>query len=222
MSSVAKRTIMPTISINSIEEQLHKRLAYPYVWDRRQNDAFDQRTNFIYNVVAFDKLLAQANARFADSPQHDALFNYALNRWYNFWSARAVEAIFCSLNRVEQAKSKDRLVDFSIDGILFDHKTSVFPKRYPHSFVQAQQRPCDLLQWLYANQSQQQRKHLKNRLFIVLHAQDGEHWKLKAQIAWLRRHIQQYVAAFDVQRMHTLAFADGSTALADVIWAVQA
>lgn len=214
--------IMQTISIKQIEEQLHKRLSYPYKWDRRQNDSFDERTNFIYNIVCFDELLTHTTARFANDPQRETIFNYTLNRWYNFWSARAVEAIFCSLDRVKPAPQRnDRFADFSIDGTVFDHKTTVFPKNYAKSFTQAQQQPRDLIAWLYANQSQEQRKHLKNRLFIVLYAQDGEHWKLKAQITWLRKHIQLYVADFDVQRMPRLTFEDSSTALSDVIWGVQ-
>jgi len=38
---------------------------------------------------------------------------------------------------------------------------------------------------------------LKNRLFIVLHSSDGEHWKLKAEISWLKERIEKYMSGFN-------------------------
>ena len=32
---------------------------------------------------------------------------------------------------------KDRLVDFTIDGVTFDHKTSIFPKNFPYPIDEA-------------------------------------------------------------------------------------
>jgi len=78
------------------------------------------------------------------------LFNYALNRWYNFWSARAVEQIFCSLVGVKPAKNlKDRLVDFQLHDIKFDHKTSVFPRQYAKTLDYAKKNQADLIQPAY-------------------------------------------------------------------------
>jgi len=36
------------IEINEIETELKKRLKYPYLWGRKQNNDYDHRTNFIY------------------------------------------------------------------------------------------------------------------------------------------------------------------------------
>ena len=83
------------LEISDIEIQLRKRLVYPYKWDRKQNNSFDNITNFIYQVADFDDLLAQTKTRFESNPNYNTILNYALNRWYNFWSARAVEEIFC-------------------------------------------------------------------------------------------------------------------------------
>lgn len=206
-----------------IQRQLRKRLVYPYNWNRKQNDLFDNMTGFIYQIADFDVLLKQVQTTFRGDPNYNTMFNYTLNRWYNFWSAKAIEEVFCSLNRVEPAKNrKDRLIDFQIDGITFDHKTSVFPRRYNQSLEYARKNPRNLITWLYRNQSQEQRKHLKNRLFIVLYAHSGEHWKLKAEIVWLQEHIQLYVQNFNSETLHKFSFEnDGGMTLSDIIWGIK-
>ena len=90
---------------------------------RVQNDLFDNQTRFVYRVPAFDDVMAQLERRFSTSPSRDAFFNYALNRRYEFWSARAVEEIFCGLDGVTAAKNQyDRLVDFTLNGVRFDQQ----------------------------------------------------------------------------------------------------
>ena len=184
--------------LNQIETELKKRLAYPYKWGRKQNDHFDKLTNFVYHIPTFDETLKEIENRFRKDKEHRNISNYALNRWYNFWSAQAVEKIFCSLPNVKPAiDEKDRLVDFTIDGVTFDHKTSIFPKNFPYQIKDAISKTDELIKWLYKNQSQQQRKHLKNRLFIVLYSSTGEHWKLKAEISWLKERIEKYMKGFN-------------------------
>jgi hypothetical protein len=209
------------MNIQERERELKKRWSHPYRWGGVQKDRRDQATNFIYRIPRFDDVLAEINRKFGQNPQHEAWSNYALNRWYNFWSARAVEEIFCSLDGVTPAKDKrDRLVDFNIGNTHFDHKTSIFPKGFGRDLSYALNRPHELIEWLYQNQSQEGRKHLKNRLFIVLHASDGEHWKLKAEISWLKTLIETYVEDFDPGKLYRLSF-ERDTPLADVIWAVK-
>ena len=206
-----------------IESELKKRLTYPYKWGRKQNNEFDKLTNFIYRTFLFDDVIKEINSRFKKDKEHQNISNYALNRWYNFWSAQAVEKIFCSLPNVKAVlDSKDKLVDFTIDGVTFDHKTSVFPKNFPHSIKDAVKKTDELIKWLYKNQSQQQRKHLKNRLFVVLYSPDGEHWKLKAEISWLKERIAKYMEGFNPHYLLKFPLEPGHQTLADVIWAVKA
>jgi len=80
-----------------IESELKKRLKYPYKWGRKQNDQFDKLTNFVYKISEFEVVLREIDNRFNKDKEHKNISNYALNRWYNFWSAQAVEKIFCSL-----------------------------------------------------------------------------------------------------------------------------
>ncbi|MBN1638021.1 MAG: hypothetical protein JW866_03580 [Ignavibacteriales bacterium] len=207
------------LDLNRIELELNKRIVYPYIWGKKQNNEDDRLTNFIYDIDTFEDLIVEIDKRFKDKSNYKSILNYTLNRWYNYWSAKAVEFIFCSLPGVVAAKdARDRLIDFSIEGINFDHKTSVFPRKYPDSFEFAKKNPKDLCEWLYKNQSQENRKHLKNRIFIVLFSSDGEHWKLKSNIFLLKQKIELYIKDFDKNKLLTIQHKDGNTALSDIIW----
>ena len=210
------------IDLIRIENELKKRLSYPYKWGRKQNDEFDKLTNFVYKIAEFESVLKEIQSRFKIDNEHKHISNYALNRWYNFWSAQAVEKIFCSLPNVKPAlDEKDRLVDFTIDGVTFDHKTSIFPKNFPYGIEDAIKKTNELIIWLYKNQSQQQRKHFKNRLFIVLYSSDGEHWKLKSEIAWLKEKIENYMKGFNPHYLLKFPLEKNQETLADVIWTIR-
>src|SRR4030066_867144 len=206
----------------TIENELKKRLAYPYKWGRKQNDLYDKLTNFVYKIPSFEGILKETESRFRKDKEHQNIANYALNRWYNFWSAQAVEKIFCSLPNVRPAlDEKDKLVDFTIDGVTFDHKTSIFPKNFPYPIEEEIKKTEELILWLYKHQSQQQRKHLKNRLFIVLYSSDGEHWKLKAEIFWLKERIEKYMQGFNPHYLLKFTLEKNQETLSDVIWAIR-
>jgi hypothetical protein len=209
------------LNLLQIENELKKRLTYPYKWGRKQNNYFDKLTNFVYNISEFDEVIKEINNRFKTDKEHQNISNYALNRWYNFWSAHAIEKIFCALPNVKPAlDSRDRLVDFTIDGVTFDHKTSIFPKNFPYKIKDAIKKTDELIKWLYKHQSQQQRKHLKNRLFIVLYSPDREHWKLKAEILWLKERIEKYMGGFNHNYLLKFQFEKDKYTLADIIWSI--
>jgi hypothetical protein len=204
-----------------IETELKKRLDIPYLWGMKQNDIYDSMTNFIYNITDFNELLNTIKERFEKKERYGVIYNYALNRWFNFWSAHAVEYIFCSMPNVIPAKNKnDKLVDFEIQGIRFDHKTTVYPKKYNKTLKEARANPVDLVGWLYENQSQQKRMHLKNRLFIVLHARNGKHWKLKAEVVWLKGLIEKYLSKFNTKNLIKYNIS-GNEVIADIIWGIK-
>lgn len=209
-----------TLELKNIEIELKRRYPYPYKWFRKQNDAWDNYTNFIYHTPDWDTLIRKL-AILVETHDFDKqqIFQYAANRWYNFWSARAVEHIFSEMDGIEPvAEKKDSEKDFFLCGIPFDHKTSVFPKQFKKSFAYAQTHKTELIEWLYKNQSTQKRHHFKNRLFIVVYAENGEHWKLKAEIGLLKKSIQKYVAGFNREQLHSLTFANNQQALSDIIW----
>ena len=209
-------------TLTEIETELKKRITYPYQWGQRQNDNFDKQTNFIYHTFYFEELLKETETKFQKDKNYKSYFNYTLNRWYNFWSAQAVENIFCSLPNVNPAlDSKDRLVDFTIQGVSFDHKTSVFPKNFPYKIGEAIKKTDELIKWLYQHQSQQQRKHLRNRLFIVLYDSQDEHWKLKSEILWLKERIEKYMVGFNPNYLMKFNLEKDKKTLSDIIWAIR-
>ena len=200
------------MDLQRVETELKKRLSYPYHWGRKQSNEWDNKTNFIYRTYSFNTLLRKTESF------DQALKNYALNRWYNFWSAMAVEHIFSSHTNVKANKNKyDKLVDFSIDGIPFDHKTTVYPHGFNKPYKYAIENELKLIEWLYANQSQQGRKHLKNRLFLVLYDTNGEHWKIKSEIYRLKTAIDTYVDNFIKSELCRLDFGEGEV-FSDIIW----
>lgn len=195
-----------------VETELKKRLAYPYKWGRKQSDDWDAKTSFIYTTYSFEKLLEKTTS--FDEKVRD----YALNRWYNFWSAEAVENLFSLHEKVAPNINKfDKLIDFTINTTCFDHKTTIFPNGFNQTVAYAKNNPVELIQWLYLNQSQESRKHLKNRLFIVLVEKKEEHWKLKAEIKLLKSEIDIYVENFNSDNLFKLNL-ENNTILSDLIW----
>ncbi len=216
------------MNLFEVEKELKKRLPYNYSWGRKQNDEWDKITNFIYSINEFDWLVQNIKQEYEKLKKNSPInktdfFNYAANRWYNFHSAMAMEEIFCTSPKITAAKnSKDRLVDFSIDGITFDHKTSVYPKGFEYNLDYTIANKPKLIRWFYDNQSQQQRKHLDNRLFIVVYSVNGEHWKLKAEIEWLKKIVIDYAKKFDQKNLTSLELKNnGEKTLSDIIWAIK-
>ena len=196
------------MDLQRVENELKKRLVYPYKWGRKQSNSWDSDTNFIYKTYSLESLLLKMVAFNQD------LRDYALN-----WSAMAVEDIFGSHQVVQPNKYiYDKLVDFNINMIPFDHKTSIFPKGFNKTIEYAQTNKKELITWLYENQSQQGRKHLKNRLFIVLYDNNAhQHWKMKAEIMFLKISIDNYLKTFSKQNLVELDFGNGAV-FSDIIW----
>ncbi|MEM7347550.1 MAG: hypothetical protein AAF485_25210 [Chloroflexota bacterium] len=201
-------------TLTEIEIQLKQRISNypPTPWGKKQTDNWDRQTNFIYKTFEWEHLTHKIAT--LETP----LANYAINRWFSFWSAMAVEQIFCALPNVKIHTNKyDRLVDFTLHGINFDHKTSVFPQRYPYSFDFAYAHTRHLIRWLYEHQSRQQRHHTANRLFILLYDAQGEHWKLRAEISGLQQLIETYVAQFEPDKQRNLSIGS-ETVVSDILW----
>ncbi len=210
-------------TFSEIEFQLRHRLAYPYKWGRRQNDVWDAYTQYIYTTFEWEALVAKMKHTCEQYPlDKSALFQYASNRWYNFWHSVAVENMFATLEGVRKVTNhRDREKDFFLHGIPFDHKTTVFPKKFAGNLDVLRQHPNQLLYWLYEKQSLEQRHHKENRLFIVVYKSTGEHWKLKCELSLIKKHIENYAANFTRSQVQTLTFANGASALSDIIWVIQ-
>lgn len=211
------------MELEYIENQLKKRWELPYTWGRKQNDVWDRQSGFIYEIKDWDLLKQKISKVSSDKKLNPTDFlNYCSNRWYNFNSARAIEGIFRSMDGIIPAQnSKDKLVDFKLFGIDFDHKTSVFPVQFGHNLQYAKEHPERLIEWLYKNQSSEQRQHYSNRLFLIVYSKNGEHWKIKAELFWLKNLIEEYVLNFKAEQLQKLICIPGKTTYSDLIWAIK-
>ncbi len=201
------------MNLQSLESELKKRLDFPYTWGRKQSDEWDRKTKFIYQIQDFENLENQCK------DFDNELRNYAFNRWLNFWSAKAVESIFVSNSLVKKEDNPfSKTVDFYISEIPFDHKSSVFPRQFGKSFDYSLNHKKELIEWLYNNQSQQGRKHLENRLFIIFFDEkNGEHWKLKTELTLIQDKIEDYLGNFSKDNLVSLNL-DSREIFSDVIW----
>lgn len=208
------------LDLTLLESQLKHRWDYKYVWKQKQNNLWDAYTSYIYktkNWADLIPLMAQTVA--THQLDKHALFYYASNRWYNFWSARAVEQIFTEIDGITAVvDSKDREKDFYIHKTAFDHKTSVFPKGFGHGIAYAKNNELELIRWLYEHQSNEQRYHLKNRIFVIVHDANGQHWKLKARLSLIKTAVRNYVSSYHEDQLQKVIFAEDKTALSDIIW----
>jgi hypothetical protein len=120
---------------------------------------------------------------------------YALRRWYCFWGARLAELIFQGYPNVQPGPPKDHEVDFRIDGVPFDLKTSEVPRAFADRLPAMLADPARAASWLYANQSRQRRFHAANRLFLLLCDPQGpdEAWRLRGDVAALRAGIDRFM-----------------------------
>lgn len=175
-----------------IERQLKIRIKYYKAtnWGGYQTNEKDARTNFIYKIFEFKNLLIHIR----DSKLESSLIPYAINRWYNYWSAKGIEQILVEANDniIPEKNVKCKYQDFFINGIPFDHKTTIFPKGFGKSYEYARQHPQELLEWLYYNQSPNTYRNStkyangQNRVYLVLYNPNGEHWKLRAELTKIR------------------------------------
>lgn len=202
-----------------------KNQKHGYMWGRKQQDSWDDETKFIYKVQSINELLARCkNLNLSEDAK-----NYAINRWLNFQSAKAVEYMFTSHSRVTAERNRfHQFIDFYVDGVNFDHKTSIFPKNFGYSLDYALSHKKELISWLYKNQSSERRQHFENRLFVVVvDTVKDEHWRLKSDLQELAVIINDYLDNFsleDLIRFHKGDFLDdGSREViySDIIWYVK-
>lgn len=211
------------INIEEIEKQLKMRLNYNYKREKIQNDIRDKKTRFIYKTPNWDDVVKIIKNTYEEdtSINKTSLFNYAANRRYNFRSAHWVEAIFKSHPKVKKHLDKfDKFVDFYILDIPFDHKTSVYPWAYNKSIEYAKENRTDLIDWLYLNQSRQQRFHMKNRLFIVVYNKEWNHRKIKSELNFLKNIIYEYLDNFEINNLYNFNSNTGKV-FSDIIWAIK-
>ncbi len=182
------------MNLDQLEIQLKKRLASEYKWGRKQADIWETHTDFVCSIPNFEDVVARIYDEFNTHARFVDLRNYALNRWYEYYSSLAVEHIFHMHPKVRKVKdTSDREKYFYINGIAFDHKTITFPSEFHQEVNKAMLDPKEFLKWVYKDPSNQQYSEAKYRLFLVLHQDDGEHWRLKAELNWIKACVDTFL-----------------------------
>lgn len=205
---------LANMQLSEIESELKQVKSMP-PWGRKQSDDWDKESNFIYDYPTYNELLTILKSK----SKPEEFNNYVVHRWFNAMSALGVEKIFTSQQGVIANFNKyDKLVDFSIQNISFDHKTTVFPHGFGKDICYAEENPKELIQWLYKQQSLEGRFHLANRLFVVLYSSDGNHWKLRAELSELKPIIENYIQYFSKKNLHQFSFEKGKQTFSDIIW----
>jgi hypothetical protein len=105
------------------------------------------------------------------------------------------EMMFLDHPGVVAGPPKDHEVDFTIDGVPFDLKTSEVPRVFLDSIEELAANPTTIASWLYAHQSRERRFHNANRLFLLLCDREDpdEAWRLRADAAALREAIDRFM-----------------------------
>lgn len=166
-------------------------------WGRIQGDTWDEATDFIYRMRSPARVSERARLEaYRRGVDAGALMRYALRRWYCFMGARLAELLFLQHAGVVAGPPRERLYDFSIDGVRFDLKTTEVPRQFASAIDEIAARPERLIAWLYAHQSQERRHHNANRMFLVLcdAANPAEAWRLRGDVNALREAIDRFMA----------------------------
>ena len=189
---------------NNLEQELKSVLNHIDANWKMQNNYLDYKSNFIYNALTIDEIVELSRS-------YDIDYKYALHRWYNFQTSIQCEKIFIEFGAKKDEDTKNKEIDIYINGVPFDVKLTVYPKSLSN-------RPFDLktrigknqmIEWLYANQSQQQRKHLANRIFIVCDGENQyESLSLKSDFNQIRKKIFEYLKETDQRGFNELTIVD--------------
>ena len=172
------------------KNELRKALNFISLHWGRQNNYSDKRSNFIYRVETVDECLQKAQELGMDE-------NYVLHRWYNFHTSTFCEWLFVKHGAIKENDPYNHDIDIYIDDIPYDVKLTVYPAKLEKEGIffdlNTREGKNSLIRWMYDNQSQEGRKHLKNRLFLVCNAEsDYEKLALKCEFDIIEENIRNY------------------------------
>lgn len=157
---------------------------------KMQNNYMDKRTNFIYRCETLEECLRQIQITEVDK-------EYALHRWYNYMTSIACEYLFCEFGAVHDEDVYNHDVDIYINGIPFDVKLTIYPAKLSHRPYDLKTRTGknEMIKWYYTNQSQQARKQMLNRLYVVCDSKDAyECLIMKSDFTTLRKKISAFMS----------------------------
>lgn len=173
-----------------LEKDLKKCLSLISADWKMQNNYMDRRSNFIYRCNTLEECLRQIQITGVDK-------EYALHRWYNYMTSIACEYLFCEFGAVHEEDVYNHDVDIYINGVPFDVKLTIYPAKLSHRPYDLKTRSGknEMIKWYYANQSQQARKQMLNRLYVVCDSKDAyECLIMKSDFTTLRQKISAFMS----------------------------
>lgn len=171
---------------------------------KMQNNSYDRATNFIYRMGSLKDCLVEIERTGVNK-------GYALHRWYNYMTSIQCEYIFCEYGAVHDTNKYNHDVDIYIDRIPFDVKLTVYPAKLsarPYD-LKTRAGKDDMIRWYYANQSQQNRKQMLNRLYVVCDAPTSyENMVMKSNFDLMRERISAYMQDVKANGLHEIIITD--------------
>lgn len=191
------------------KEELHKALSLLSSQWKRQNNIYDKRSNFIYYVETVDECLVKAREMGIDE-------NYVLHRWYNFHTSKYCEYLFVKHGAKKEDNEFHHDIDIYINGVPYDVKLTVYPAKLERDNIylnlDSREGKNELIQWMFKNQSQEGRKHLKNRFFIVCNgASTEEKLAKKSEFDTIEQKIINYFDFLKSNQPNKLVIEDNAT-----------
>ena len=101
---------------------------------------------------------------------------------------------FVNIGAIKVENKKDKEKDIFINDIPFDVKVTNYPNTAYEKFdLKNIEDKNNLAIWFYNNQSQEGRKHLKNRLFVCNGKNNDEKWKNRINLDLLENKIKNFM-----------------------------
>lgn len=187
-----------------LEEDLKKTMEIISASWNMQNNSYDRASNFIYQMKSLNECLSEIERRNVNR-------EYALHRWYNYMTSIQCEYIFCEYGAVHDTNKYNHDVDIYIDDIPFDVKLTVYPAKLssrPYDLT-TREGKNEMIRWYYANQSQQNRKQMLNRLYVVCDASSPyENMVMKSNFDLMRRRISDFMQNVKSNGLNEIVITD--------------
>lgn len=203
------------MSREDLELDLHRCLDLMGIdWKKQSNDN-DSDTNFIYKCETLNQCLEEISKSGVNK-------NYALHRWYNYKTSIETEEIFCKYGAKHCENKYDHNVDIYISDIPFDVKLTCYPKKLfkqkPYDLT-TRSGKNDMIRWLYVNQSQENRKQLINRLYVMC---DGELYSdafiMKCNFSKIESVVASYMKYIQSHKINEITVEENKKVLCDLLY----
>lgn len=121
------------------------------------------------------------------------------------------EYLFCEYDAIHDEDLTNHDIDIYIDGIPYDVKLTVYPvelNNHPYNLKTRQDKNA-MISWYYKHQSQQTRKQMLNRIYIVCdaHSQRGK-LKMKSDFDLIRTKVQTFMQHVEQNDMNKIEIPD--------------